>query len=264
MKKVSLFHIGPQKSATTWVYRALKEHPEIQCSLKDSVYYFDMYYHRGANWYHQHFNKPNAEKKLFDPTPSYIRSPWAPERIYNYNPDAKIICCLRDPIERAFSHYWHEKKKKKYRFDFQEVFSNYDLYSSWLEPGFYGKHIKKYLKFFPRDQILCLLFDDLKEDPKRFLQQIYDFIDIKNEFNLSVIGKKANEAGVRQDLIIKSIKKIKAKSLVDALGKKEYQKGIPIETQQRLYKIVKPEIEETENLLNIDLNHWKEKYENLL
>ena len=75
------------------------------------------------------------------------------------NRAAKIIVCLRNPVERAFSHFWHERKKKKYNFDFSEVLRTYDLFSSLLEPGFYAEHIERFLGYFPREQILCQLFD---------------------------------------------------------------------------------------------------------
>ena len=262
MTKVSLFHIGPQKSGTTWVYKALQEHPEIECPPKDTIHYFDMYYYRGEEWYHGFFD---TNLTRFDPTPSYIRSPWAAERIHRYNPEAKIILCLRDPIERAFSHCWHEKKKGKYNFEFSEVFSNYDLYSSWLEPGFYGRQLEKFLNYFPREQTLCLTFDELQADPGKYLSRIYAFAELSDtQFTPSVLEKKVNEAKPKQTFYTRLLKKLRLKGLANDLGKGEYNRGPAPEVQKELYKMVKPEIEYTEAVARIDLTHWKKKYEDLL
>ena len=116
MKPVDIFHIGPQKTGTTWIYRCSREHPEIAVPPKDSIHYFDMFYPRGRGWYAEFFADAKPGQKLIDPTPSYIRSPLAAARIYEENPEAKIVLCLRHPIERAFSHYWHEKKRGRFNF----------------------------------------------------------------------------------------------------------------------------------------------------
>ena len=74
--------------------------------------------------YHSFFSNIDS-KILYDPTPSYIRSPFTPKRISEYNNNAKLLIIARNPIERAFSHYWHEKKKDLYNFQFDECTVNY-------------------------------------------------------------------------------------------------------------------------------------------
>jgi len=167
MRPVDIFHIGPQKTATTWIYRCMLEHPELAGPPKDTIHYFDMFYGKGRDWYAGHFDDAPPSCKLFDPTPSYVRSPWAARRIAQENPSAKIVLCLRNPLERAFSHYWHEKKKAHTNLDFASALSNYDCYASWLEPGFLAEHIEQYLRYFPREQLLCQSFDRLESDPIR-------------------------------------------------------------------------------------------------
>lgn len=272
MKPVELFHIGPQKAATTWVYECLKEHPEVACPSKDSIHYFDMFYTKGRTWYGSFFEGAREEQKLFDPTPSYIRSPWAPERIAKENPNAKIILCMRNPIERAFSHYWHDKKKGSYNFDFSEVLKNYDLFSSWVEPGFYAEHLKKYFEYFSTDQILCQLFDNLKENPEAFLKQLLVFIGVDARFTPSVIHTQVNEAGVQNSFINRSrqktgglLRKVGLESILKSFisksailsGKGEYLRGIPQSVYDPLREICEPEIVRIEKLLGINLDRWR-------
>jgi hypothetical protein len=281
---VDVFHIGPQKSATTWVYDCLKEHPEVVVSKSDTVHYYDMFYHKGREWYKNHFPVDTSGKKVFDPTCTYIRSPWAPRRIAAEYPEAKFILCLRNPIDRAFSHYWHEKKKQKIAFEFKEVLENYDLYSSWIETGMYAEHIERYLQYFDREQFLFLKFEDLKQDPEQLLHRILTFIDIDTNFRPSILDKKSNAATGKKTLINRGwnrtksvlvdigLKKSLQKLNVDQKAKRieslpyvgkllnnkgEYEQGVPIDVKNKLLDLIEPEIGRLENLLNIELESWK-------
>ena len=85
MKPVEIFHIGPQKTATTWVYRCLREHADIDSPATDAIHYFNIFYHRGRDWYASHFHSQSRQKKRFDPSYSYFRSTVAAQRIYKEN-----------------------------------------------------------------------------------------------------------------------------------------------------------------------------------
>lgn len=272
MRPVDVFHIGPQKAATTWAYFCLREHPEIAAPERDTIHYFDMHYARGRGWYESWFRHAEPGQKLFDPSYTYIRSPWAAERIAKENPDAKIVLCMREPIERAFSHYWHEKKQGRTSYEFGDILKVYDLYSSWLEPGFYAKHIRRYLDHFPREQLLCLLFDDLAADPRAFYRQITEFIGVDPEHEPSVLQDKINVAGPR--MVYWSLAMNRAQLALERLGlvrplqkfgvargllsgKSEYLQGIPEDLREALAEICEPEIAELERLLDLDLSGWR-------
>jgi hypothetical protein len=274
LKPVELFHIGPQKSGHTWIYRCLLEHPQIASPAEDCIYYFDMFYSRGRAWYEQWFAGAGEQQKLFDPTCTYLRSPWAPRRIARENPDARIALCMRDPIERAFSHYWQEKKRNTTTYDFDAVLSNYDLFSSWLETGFYAEHIERFLEHFPREQILCQRFEDLSGDPERFLTELLAFYGVDTEFRPAEIHDVVNEAsprwstlGLGANKLRRGIEGLGLRGVVERSprlsrwlsGKSEYVRGIPDDLHARLLEICEPEIERLEKLLDIDLAAWRER-----
>lgn len=193
-RPVDVFHIGPQKSGTTWVYECLREHPSVALPPNDSVHFFDIHYTRGREWYEQHFATSKPDQLRIDPTPSYLRSPYAPSRVSQENPDAKIIVCLRHPIERAFSHYWHEKRQQSISYDFSDILVNYDLWSNWLESGFYSRLLDRWLSEFDRSQVLIQVFDDLKSSPRMFLDEILAFIGLEPGFEPSVLDRRVNQA----------------------------------------------------------------------
>jgi hypothetical protein len=275
MKPVDVFHIGPQKAATTWVCRCFDEHPEIACPPTDAIHFYDIYYSKGEGWYESFFIDAREDQIRFDPTFTYIRSPWAPRRIAADNPEAKIICFLRNPIDRAFSHYWHEKKKGKIAFDFEEVLENYDLFSSWIEPGFYAEHLERYLNHFPREQLLCLPFHLLKENDEAFLRRILEFIEVDPSFRPSWLGEKANEAGGRRTVtnaiwrrVRRRLRWVGQDSLVESIeqapvvgrwvrDRDEYERGMDESVRRELLEICEPEIQRTETLLDLDLSHWR-------
>ena len=281
---MELFHIGPQKTATTWVYKCLRDHDGIFVPKVNMINYYDIKYYKGAKWYKNFYNDAEGGDLLFDPTMTYVRSPWAPRRIARDNPDAKIMLCLRDPIDRAFSHYWHEKKKGSINFEFAEVLENYDLYSSWLEPGFYAEHIERYLHYFDRDQFLFLRFENLKSDPEEFLGRILHFADVDEDFEPWWLDKKSNEAGGRRTIVNQVWRGVKkavvqspleqvarelrldqaAQSIEELPGvgtllkdKSEYEKGIDPELRVELLELCEPEIQRLEQLLDLDLDSWR-------
>lgn len=282
-KNVDVFHVGPQKTATTWVFNCFKEHPQISTSQKDTIHYYSLYYHLSYEWYMQNFDiKDNA--KLFDPTPNYFRSPWAAERIFRDNPTAKIIICIREPIERAFSHYWHEKKKNRFNFKFEEVFQNFDLYTNWIEPSMYSTHIERFASFFGWDQIKIAWFDDLQDNPENFIRDLFEFIALDSSFKPSVLDKKLNVARAPDSFATSVYKRASSTAKRIGLGpagkwmkkkihfsnpsnknQKDVEKlsGIEQETLRELCAHFDPEITRLEKMFGRDLTAWRERYSNI-
>ena len=285
MKDVNLtglpnfFLAGCQKTASTWLHRCFREHPEIYVPENDATHYFTMNYHKGLRWYRTKYEDYSGEKAVGDTTPSYIRDFYAPSRIAEYNRNAKLIFTFRNPIDRAFSHYWHEKKKRKIAFKFSEVLENYDLYENWIVAGFYYQHLSRYYEYFEKDQILVLIFEDLKENSHSFLKTIFRFLDVDDSFVPSVIEKKVNVAWLYPRDINKNDKFILIKDLANRLVvKKFYQRvankinksfrsiglssseyydiGISPEMRAKLNDIFHKENQKLSQAIGRDLSHW--------
>jgi len=263
---VSIYHIGAQKCGTTWLYRSMVEHPEVCSPPVDSIHFFDLNYHKGFDWYHKQFKK--IDKCIsFDPTYTYLRNSSCAERIHDYNPRARIMFTARNPIERAFSHYWHEKKKDRFNFTFDEVFKNYDLFTNWIEPGFYSHHYKNYVKHFPKDQIKILFFDDLEENPLQFIQEVYNFCGIDEGFVPSGINRKVNVASSFQSRRSRSMEESLSKfpRISNLLAKVSRKSGSPkeqlsdysLELKQNLLSVFLEDIGELEKISQRDLSSWK-------
>lgn len=184
--KVSFVGIGPGKSGSTWLYLALKSHPWICASNVKETNYFNDNYDRGIKWYHNLFDDCDG-RIAGEISNTYIFSPEVAERIYEYNPDMKIISILRDPVERAVSHYFFLIRNGE-KFDgFHDAVNRYpDL----LDRGLYYKHLRPFLDRFERENIFIRIFDELKDDSEKFASDVFDFLGVspmridKNEGNM--------------------------------------------------------------------------------
>ncbi len=265
---------GPQKCATTWLYECLYEHPDVLLPETDSVHYFDMKYHRDEEWYRQHFSEYDGETLVGEETPTYIRKQQAPKRISDMLPDVKVIFTLRNPMDRAFSHYWHEKSKDKISFEFYEILENYDLFQNWVEPGFYYQHLKRYEEYFSADQIKVLFFDDLVEDDRAYLQEVYSFLEIDN-YTPSVLDEKVNQGKFRDinkqwvyNQFANAFKTYAPNEAVEAVrplhthtrellaSKNEYEKGMNEQVRKRLEAVFADEMRHLSEYTGRDLDHW--------
>jgi len=137
--------IGVQRGGTTWLYEKLKQHSQV-CFPKHrkEVHYFDRYYERGKSWYKDIFKhcKGNCKGEI---TPDYFHEDECPERIYRLIPDVKIILVLRNPIDRAYSHFKKEIRDYSYEGSFADFMSDKQ---GPVERGLYYKQIKRYLQYF--------------------------------------------------------------------------------------------------------------------
>lgn len=242
--------IGSMKSGSTTLHHYINNHPNvIHPSIKE-VHYFDYYF--GSNlWYRSNFPKKNEMIKngvsclTCDSTPQYLFHPLAPKRIFNLLPKIKILCVLRNPIDRAFSHYNHNvrngnetysfedaifKRNEKLEQEHQNLISNndcdivfYERYN-YLNLGKYADQLSEWFKFFPKDQFFICKTEDLSSD---MLMKAYEFLNLPN-FDPG----KINSLNTGKYGIMKS------------------------STREKLIKFYEPENSKLSTLLNIPIN-WK-------
>ena len=275
-KKVDFFLAGFQKCATSWIYECLKDHPDVFVPSIDATHFFTINHDRGGDWYHSFYSEYGGEKAVGDTTPTYAKSSLAARRIKAYNEEAKVIFSLRNPIDRAFSHYWHEKKKEKIKFSFDEAaghrgVGNHDLFDNWIKTGFYDLHIDKYAELLDEDNMLIVLFDDLKEAPSNFISSIYEFIGVDPSHKPDVLNTRVNSAWHRlfgvgrfkeeaRDILLRPVKAISNTAAARMRNylhvQSEYERGMSSETRARLQSIYRPHIAALEDRLDRSLESW--------
>lgn len=189
--------IGAMRSGTTWLDTILRSHPEIYLpNRRKEVHFFDKYYERGEDWYRSFFPKEKipTDAKVGEITPAYIYTPEAPERIKQLLPDCKFIAILRNPAERAYSHYGFYLRNYAERREFKAFI---EQEREAFEKGLYGQQIKRYLQHFSLDQFLILFYEDIKENPIEILEKISNFLVLDERlFDQSLITHKSNPSGL--------------------------------------------------------------------
>lgn len=192
---------GCSRSGTVALNRYLSQHPEIIMASRKEVHFFnkDVHFKQGKNWYRSFFPlKIFSEKKIIgEATPSYIHNPKSAKRIFEILPNVKLICMLRNPIDRAYSHYFHNiGKKGRESLEFEDAIEqensriSYEKYNkifdgenffhySYLDRGLYLEQILEWMKIFPKEQFLFIKNEDLENNIDKTLNDIFKFLNLK-------------------------------------------------------------------------------------
>lgn len=190
--KVNFLVIGAQKAGTTALDHCLRQHPEIGMADEKEVHYFD---DEGAfaqeptdhSAYEAHFSGTNRFHG--ETTPIYLWWKPACERIHRYNPDMKLIAVLRDPVDRAFSQWNMEFNRGDETRDFGSAIQaeleqrkvdpeQQHRVFSYLSRGFYAEQIERFQQTFDPSQILWVMYQDLRRDPRSQLHRIFDHLGV--------------------------------------------------------------------------------------
>lgn len=166
------YGIGPSRTGTTWLHEVLQGHAGTP-RLKET-HFFDKYYARGIQWYADLFAACDPDLPVGEMSPCFAL-PAARERMRKHVPDCKIICTLRDPVDRAYSYYKLARCLGMVGCGFEEALDRHKLIA---DANHYAHHLAEWRKFFPAEQILTCFYDDLEADPQSYLDRICDFIGI--------------------------------------------------------------------------------------
>lgn len=235
MKQPNFMCIGAPKSGTTTLYDILKQHPDVYVPSFKEPHFFDKEesYKKGMEWYlNQYFAQVQQEKAIGEFTPGYLIDDYAPARILNdcSNIEMKFIVILRNPIDRAFSQYLHnkrdlmedlsfinaldaeEKRIKMYKDKNDLLYKKY----SYIRNSLYFERLENWLKYFDKAQFKIIIFEEeLLKDKENLLSEIFDFLNISQyDLNLNI---KSNVASKTRFIFFKKL--IISKTFVHVLVK---------------------------------------------
>src|SRR5215212_230611 len=130
-------YIGTSKAGSTWLLNALARHPQVYLASSKGLYYFDQHFDRGREWYLDQFEGAGDATAVGESSHSYRSSPEAAERIARFHPDMRLLGCLREPVDRAFSDYLDLVKNGQYDGPFAEAL---EVFPRLLDRGRYATH----------------------------------------------------------------------------------------------------------------------------
>ncbi|HEU5082086.1 MAG TPA: sulfotransferase [Acidimicrobiales bacterium] len=157
--------IGAPKAGTTTLAADLAAHPALWLPARKELGWFDV------RWAREPLDAYRADLAAAPPgtlageaTPTYLHAPGALERIAELVPDVRLVAVLRDPVARAWSHYWYNRAARLVE-DRPPEEAIVGKPADYLEPGRYGAHLRRALGLFAAEKLHVLTIDDLAADP---------------------------------------------------------------------------------------------------
>jgi hypothetical protein len=196
--------IGAQKGGTTSLFEYLIQHPDLIPPLKKEVKFFDLNYQNGLDWYRAHFPFAYRLKEgqiTGESSPNMLFHPLAPEQTARHLPNVRLIVLLRDPGQRAYSHYQMNLRSGRDTGSFQEAINREPqrlagtreailagsassqtirnfINFSYLAKGEYLDQLKRWETVFSREQILVLQSEHLFKEPAQTLAEVFKFLHL--------------------------------------------------------------------------------------
>jgi Sulfotransferase domain len=201
--------IGTQRGGTTSLYKYLVQHPNLAHALTKEIRFFDLNYRRGLAWYRSRFpsrrHRSSVRRRTGSPlvvgeaSPDYLFHPLVPARVARDLPDVRLIVLLRDPVDRAYSHYWHQFKRGHETLSFREAveaepgrlageverivadpsYVSYERHHhSYLARGVYVDQLTRWMEHIPRDRFLVERSEDFFQDPRLVYKRVLEFLDL--------------------------------------------------------------------------------------
>lgn len=245
--RVSFLICGSQKSGTSALDRYLRQHPQVFLPAEKELHFFD---DETQNWanpdvhkLHQHFEGAKQSQICGEATPITMYWDSAPERVWKYNPDMKLVVLLRDPVARAFSHWAMEYARHTESLSFHDAIAQeeqrakdcrplQDRVHSYIDRGFYSSQIRRLWRLFGNENVLVERQDWLLQDPDSCLKRIC------------------------KHLKVNSMPPVKP--LQERVG--SYETMMDNATRSKLQQLFRHEIQQLEHMLNWDCSGWLEAW----
>lgn len=258
---------GAQKSGTTTLHDLLGQHPDIWVSEPKELHYFDQQRERGLDWYAAQFTPGPGARAWGESTPFYLYNDRARTLMATSLPETKFVVILREPVSRAYSHYWFARSKGVERLPtFEEAVAaeparladrkdRQPAKYSYLDRGHYLRQLRSLEQVVGRQRILVHLLDDLTTDPVTVVRRTCKFLGVAPEPAAAISAEARNTFAAR------TVNRETGAARVEAAGRAE---GVPIDAyppmepglEAELRRGFRPENEALAQWLDRDLSDW--------
>lgn len=182
----NFFIIGAMKSGTTTLRVWLNEHPDAFCPRE--LHFFDENFDKGLDWYRTQFAEAGGASAVGEKCPSYLAQPRALERLQAAIPSPKLIVVLREPVGRAYSQYWHQRRRGEESLSFEDALraepervrgrGEGEVPFDYFGRGRYLPQLERVAAMFGRERLKVFLFEDQKRDGAAVFRETCEFLGI--------------------------------------------------------------------------------------
>lgn len=281
MLNIDFFLVGAPKAGTTSIYSYFKKNPGIFVPQVKEPHYFscpevkNTYYKvnfvDSKNEYESLFEGAKNTQKTGDFSTSYLYEQQAPHRIKETCPNANIIVVLRDPVERAISHYLMDVRDGYQERPLIECICGQKegvnlYYKEYVEKGMYYKQIKRFKSVFEEEKIGVWLFRELKKDTREVAREMFKFVGSKANYDIENFTKKNQYKKINSEIVKKVLNTRLAKNISSFIPSniKKRAKWALISTDKpnldearyKLSEIYRDEVNNVQKLIKKDISHW--------
>lgn len=262
--------VGAQRSGTTSLYRYLDGHPGVFMAATKELHFFDRHFDRGLGWYHDQFAGAALDQVTGEATPRYMSDARAVQRLAETVPEARLVAILRNPTDRAYSHYWMERARGRELLSFEDAIDaelardDPDVLPAYLSQGRYLRQLERLTERVSADRLLVLLFDDLCHDPTATFARLCRFLGVDDHVTPPIVGRTVNSFVSFRSLRLRRLTKLVPASLPAvsrALGRLNARPGeayppLAASTRSRLVELFEPDNRALAQWLGRDLEMW--------
>jgi hypothetical protein len=290
MMRINFICPGTQKAATTTLYDILSQHPNVYLSTpKETFFYNREYkYKKGLTFYqNKYFSGFKNEKIVGEIASTYMCDLSVAEKIRNIlGKDIKLIFMLRNPVDRVYSHYWHNYREGDEKREFNSIIkeqlnqleNNKKSNCGYLGMGLYSQQIKKYMDYFNEENFKFIIFEEFVKDIPKAMKEVFDFLEIdcyeninyeiksnkstvyrnvliRNFYNSNII--RSIRLKIRNKLSSNNFNRIFLKKIKNFIMYRSFKKPkLDEETRKGILNFYKDDIIELEKLINRELDLW--------
>ena len=196
--------IGAMRSGTTALHHYLRDHPAVFMATPKEVHFFDRHYELGLAWYRQHFSAGVGRDAIGEATQTYMYDGDALHRLAATLPGVQLIAVLRNPVDRAYSHYWFNRARDLEALSFEAAVEQEDERRaasptererrrvSYVDRGRYLPQLEEVVARCGRDKVLVVLFEDLRDQPGPTYAEVCRFLGVDDAYQPPTLGQPAN------------------------------------------------------------------------
>lgn len=246
--------IGSMKCGTSALARAITRHPYVTIAKGKELHYFDSNYSKGLDWFLSNFPPPQPGYVRGEATP-YLGHRTAMDRLAETLPESRMVAILRQPADRAYSHYWHNRRRDREPLSFAEALAAEEGRPGGGEGifgyaglGYYGAHLSGLLQKVPRAQLLVVLNEDLRDDRDKTLVSVWEHIGVSPEDgDVSPVSRSRRKTTLRR-----------FKGRIKGRADEDDERYPPLDPEVRgeLSARFQQDIRRLESILERDLSSW--------
>ena len=272
--------IGPMRTGSTWLHEYLSSRGDV-CLPKDvkETFYFAENHDKSEAWYENHFRHfdPARHRSIIDVSPTLFPNHAAIARVKKGLPNPVLMATLRQPIERAWSHYMHLRQYGATTLDFDSAVREIpDI----TEASLYAKHLARWLDEFGREAVRTTFYSDLKKHPSEYVRQVNEAFGLPDAPAETLPPAKVNSGSLPRNLLLAQMTHRAAATLhrsglhpiVNAgkrmglanlvYGRSRGKGSTPrmrSDTRSYLVERFARDVDDLERLLDINLDAWRER-----